>query len=246
MSANQDGLNIYSTGRLLLGSIATFATTAFIVSAFTTGPLIAGIFGGFDSAVAWFLLLAAVAWLGYNTDEISVGFTFSAVAIALLLTQHILPGWLTRPFAPISQVLIGRQLGGVSATRFAVLVAGLILAYWAFRVRAFGRGKKPSTIVKRLRQKSEQLVREYVTIGRVTVAFGFSAAYIVAGQLGQLSGELAGMLAGGPVMAGYAATIGGIWGRSVAGIPVLSGLSGIQFLWAVFIIFVVAVGVKYQ
>jgi len=245
MSAADSAENVAEGIGVMLSAAATFLGIILVVGFFTTGPIFAGILGGLDSAAAWTLVVAAVAYIGSQTDDLSVGFAFSFIAILMLLST-VLPDWLTRPFAFISQTLLGRTLGDIDPVAFAVLVFATIGVFWAVRIRLFGRGKKPSTVTKRMRTKAEQLTREYATITRVIFAFAFSVVLIFASQGGELFGELSRSLASAPVVSGYAATLIGGFGSFIAGWPVVGGVDPTLFGIIAVAVFVIAVGVKYQ
>lgn len=245
MSSADRAENISEGIGVMLSAVATFVGILIVVGFFTAGPIFAGILGGLDSAVAWTVVVAAVAYIGARTDDLSVGFIFTFIAILLLLTE-VLPTWLTRPFAFISQSLLGRTLGDVDPVYFAVLVGATVLLYWIVTIRLFGRGKKPSTVTKRVRVKSEQLTREYAKITQIIAAFAISFVVIFAAQGGELLGELSGALAGAPVVSGYAATLVGGFGAFVAGWPVIGGLDPTLFGLISVGVFILAVGVKYN
>lgn len=229
---------------LILSAIATFVVVVFVVGFFTTGPIIAGIFGGLDSAVAWMLLLGAVAYVGYYTDDLSIAFGLSSVAV-LLFISGFLPDWVTQPFAFISTTLLGRTFTQIDPVRFGVLVAATVVLYWIVKVRLTGRAKKPSTVVKRVRVNATRLVREYFTIGRLAFGFGAAVVFLAGSEAGAGLGEVWHFVEQAPVVSGYAATLAAGWGTFIGNVPVLGGLSAMQFGVIALAVFALVVGVKY-
>lgn len=231
--------------KLIASAIATFTVVAFVIGFFTTGPIIAGIFGGLDSAVAWAVLLGAVAYIGYYTDELSIGFMLTFVA-ALLFISQFLPDWLTQPFAFIGDTLLGRAVTQLDPVRFGVIVIATVVVYWIVKVRLFGRGKKPSTVTKRVRSNAVRLVREYATVSRLVFGFAFATVFVFGSEAGAALGEVWTLVSQAPVVSGYAATLAGGWGTFVADVPVLGDLSAVQFGVLAVLVFALVVGVRYQ
>lgn len=236
-----------SAGATVMASaIVTWLTVILIGGVFLGAPIVGGIFGGAEGAVAWTAVIALTVYVGFNADQFSIPFALSFVAVLLLLSQ-ILPGWLTRPFAVIGETLgIGATLAAVDPVSFAVLVTATIIGFWALNARLHGRGKKPSTVTKRVRVQAERLVREYATMTRVVFAFSFAVVFIFASEGGNLLGELTRMAAGAPVVVGYLASVVGFWGSYVRGLPFIGSVDPLLFLALMAGVFLVAVGVKYQ
>jgi len=230
--------------RSILTALASFFVTGAVVSLFAGGPLVAGVFGGLDQAIFWGVLLAAVAYIGYFSDDMSIAFALTFVAVLLLLST-ILPGWLTEPFGFISEGLFGTPDLGLDPVRFAVLAVAAVIVYWAVTIRLFGRGKRPGAVASQARQNAESLSRQYAKIARVTAGFLVAFVFIFSGAGGEFLGEVFGFVSGAPVVSGYAATLLGGFGTFVAGLPVLGSLTAIQFGFAALAVFALVVGMKY-
>lgn len=245
MSASEGQTTDLARGlRLIISGLATMVTVALALSLLVGGPLFAGIFGGLESGVAWLVLLAAVAYVGYYSDQLSFPFTLSFVAVLLLLTT-VLPPWLTEPFAFITDSLIGEQLADIDPVRFAVLAGATIIMYWSVTTRLFGRGKKPSAVGGRVQSRTIELAREYAKLGRIAFVIMFSVVFIFAGQLGDVFGELFGLVSGAPVVSTYATTLFAGFGSFVADWPVIGGLSAEQFGLIAVALFIIGVSIKY-
>jgi hypothetical protein len=227
VSSNQ--LNIFETATTIASAIATLAVVVFVVGFFTGTPLVAAVFGDAYAAAGWAGLLALVAYIGYYSDEFSIGFGLTTIALLLLLTQ-VLPGWATRPFAFVTEALLGIQLTQeADPVYFAVLTGAVVVLYWAFSVRLFGRGKQPSTVAERVRIKARKLVTEYVSITRVVFAFAFGATAIALRGAGDLAAEVTSLVADAPVVASnFIAGLGGYFALG-GGLPQwLAWIPGLQ------------------
>lgn len=244
-ASNNQGLNLFQSLRTIGGALATLTVVMFVVGIFAGGPIFAGIFGGLDQMLAWTVLLGAVAYVGYQTDEFGVGFTFTLFAILFLATP-VLPNWLTQPFAFISEALLGMQFSTLDSVTMAVLLTATLIAYWAFDIRARGRAKRPGAIAGRMQVRVTTLANQYAKLSRVAVVTAFGVGFIFADQLGMVFGELIRMLGGQPVVSGYAGTLLAGFGSFVAGWPILGSLSAAQFGVLALIVFIIVVGAKYN
>jgi ABC-type antimicrobial peptide transport system permease subunit len=79
-SQGSGGGNLKNGLTAILSAIASFFVVGFVISLFVGGPFLAGIFGGLDQAIFWAVLLFAVAYVGYFTDNISIAFVLTAAA----------------------------------------------------------------------------------------------------------------------------------------------------------------------
>lgn len=243
--STQQGGGLFEGLKVMAGAVGTLLVVLFVVAVFTTGPLFAGIFGGLDQAVAWLVLLSIVAYVGSQTDAFGVGFTFTAVAI-LLVANQFLPGWLTQPFAFITEGLLDLQLSSLNETRMAVLLFATVIVYWAYIERVSGRGKRPGALAGRIQSNFRTLANQYGKIGRMAVLTVVAVAVIFLGQFGELLGEFARFAGNVPVISGYLATLIGGFGTFIADWPVIGDLDAMVFWGAAGVVFLAAVAVKYN
>jgi hypothetical protein len=232
--------------KMMASAVATFIATGFVISFFTGAPFIAGFWGGLDQFTAWLILIAAVTIFGYFTDDVSIGFVFTFIAI-LALGSMFLPGWATRPFSFISEALFDTPSLGIDPVEFAVLSIVGVIAFWAVRAKLFGRPETAGAVANRVRSKSESLVREYAKIlaiigGFVVTAFFLFASESLAGPLG----ELFTAVAGAPVVGAYVASIVGYFGAFMSDWPVISSFGTTEFFLILVALGIVAFGAKYS
>lgn len=237
-------------GRLLPGlknmaiAVLSFLITGFVISFFIGAPFLAGFLGGLDQAVAWFLLVAAVVYIGWYSDDISAGFLF--VSLALLgLSTLVLPTWATAPFRPLSAFLFGEVIQ-INPVHFAVLTGTGVIAYWALKTWLFGRGKRPAAVANRVRTNSESLVRQYAKIAATVAGFLVTAVFIFTGQFGDAFGELFTQAANSPVLNSFIATIVGYVAAFFTTLPFISEFGTAEFLVVMLALFAIGVGAKYS
>ncbi|MHB9286783.1 hypothetical protein ACKVMT_07055 [Halobacteriales archaeon Cl-PHB] len=197
-------------------------------------------------AAGGFAVFAALLYGVYDSgDEISVTFALSLVAVVLLLVEFVVPASI------VAMVPGSGYLDSVAPVQFAVVTAGVILAFWIYDVRFNERAKRPETMMERLMSRIEDLFAHYVKMTRVAFLAGIGLGLIILDQLGVLTGELAGIVAGAPYLAGQIGTI--ILGYLTMGgdvpyveaVPVVGEIGAQGFLWLAAIGLVVAVGVDY-
>lgn len=229
---------------LLTSAAATFVLVAAVVSFFLGVPVVAGLFNGVPSLVAWTVVVGAAVYVGYVSDGISWSFFLSGIALLLLATE-VLPEWLTQPFRVITETLLGTQLANLNPVAFAVLSLATITVVWAFQIRVFGQPKSPGAVANAMRRRFDSLAGEWGTVLRVVGVTLIAVGFTFASELGDLAGELFRYLAGAPVVSGYVGTLLSGFGTFVAGWPVLGSLSGTQFGLIAVGIFAIAIGAKY-
>lgn len=237
-------------GRLLPGlknmaiGLLSFLTVGFVLSFFLGAPFLAGFLGGLDQALAWFVLVAVVVYIGWYSDDISAGFLFTSLAILGLLTL-VLPTWVTAPFRPISALLFDRVIQ-IDPIHFAVLTAAGVIGYWSLKTWLFGRGKRPAAVANRVRTNSESLVRQYAKITATIGGFLVTTVFIFAGQFGDVFGEVFTLAAGAPVVGGYVATIAGYVAAFFTDLPFISQFGTGEFFVVMLAVFTIVVGAKYS
>jgi len=236
----------FTNGVKVAGSaVLSFLATGFVLSVFLGTPFLAGFWGGLDQFIGWVLLLAAVAYFGYYSDDTSVGFVFTFIAV-LFLISSVLPDWLTQPFSFISELLFGTPTLGIDPVTFAVLATASVITFWAVRARLFGRGKRPSTVTNRVRVKSESLAREYAKMFSAIAGFAVTFIAIWSSQTGDVFGEIFTMAADVPVLSAYTASLAGYFGTFLADWPVISRFGQWEFFAIMLALFLIAVGAKYS
>lgn len=233
--AESDARNTGSSLRSGLTTIASGLATLFVVtlalSLAVSGPIFAGIFGSIETGVAWAALIAAVAFVGYYTDQVSFGFVLTGSAILLLLTD-IAPTWMSRPFGFISQALFGVQFAkSIDPLSFAVLAFTSVVLFYALTIRLFGRAKKPSKVANRTRKQLESLVGEYISIGRVIGVFFLGIAFMVLQEGGEVATVATQFLGEAPLVASnlFAGVLGyfGFGGGIPKGLRWIPGLTAV-------------------
>jgi len=228
----------------ILSALATFIGVGFAISLFTGAPFIAGFWGGLDQFAAWAVLLAVVAFFGYYSDDISVGFVFTFLAI-LALVATVVPGWVTQPFSFISELLFGTPQLGIDPVELAVLSVAGVLAFWAVRIRLFGRSKKPGAVAAQMRVRAEAVVRQYAKISRVSLGFLVAAFFLFASAGADVLGETFGFVADAPVVGAYVASTAAYVGAFFSDVPVISRFGPAEYLVLLVAAGLIAVGAKY-
>lgn len=232
-------------GLAWLGAIAVGLGVAFGTINTFVSPLAAGL------AFAAFIGLAYA--LGENDDEVSITFGLSAIALAVVLAEFVLPEWFV---APIAEWLLGwgpaGWFAGWSALEFAVLTVAVIAAWWFVDIRFISRsGVKAGTVAKRFRARTEKLLEEWFTVTRVSVMLGFGIGIIILQQLGMLTGDIGSIAAEVPYLAvnivtillGYLALGGEV--PFFDGIPFLESIGAVGWVILTGAALVIAVGVDY-
>jgi hypothetical protein len=230
----------------MASAVATFLATGFVISFFTGVPFIAGFWGGLDQFTAWLILVAAVVIFGYYSNDVSVGFVFTFIAI-IALASMFLPEWVTRPFSFISEALFGTPRLGIDPVEFAVLSVVGVVAFWAVRAKLFGRPETAGAVTNRVRSKSESLVREYAKIISIIGGFVVTAFFLFAGEsLAGPLGELFTAVSGAPVVGAYVAAVVGYFGAFLSEWPVISRFGTTEFFLVLVALGLVAFGAKYS
>lgn len=238
-------------GRILPGmkrmaaAVLTFLGIGFAVGFLTGAPFIAGILGGLDQFLGWLVLVAVVAYFGYYTDDINVGFVFTFIALLALLSM-VLPGWATQPFSFISELLFGTPDLGIDPVEFAVLSVSGVIAYWAVRTRLFGRGKRPAAVANTVRTNAQSLVRQYAKILGAIGGFAVTSVFLFGNQLGEVLGEVFTLAANSPMVGSYLAGIAGYFGAFFTGLPFISAFGPQEVFVVLVVLFLVAAGAKYS
>lgn len=228
----------------MAAGVLSFLTVGFVLSVFTGAPFLAGYLGGLEQGIAWLLLVAGLAYVGYYTDEIGYGFIFITLALLGIISMF-LPGWMTRPFAGISIFLFGQTLG-IDPVEFAVLAVTAVLLYWMLRARLFGRGKKPAALANRARTNAESVVRQYAKIFGTILGFLAAVVFLFGRYTGESLGEVFGFAANSPVIGGYLATIIGYFGAFFTDWPLISSFGPEAFFLAMVVLFLIVVGATYS
>jgi len=231
--------------KMMASAVATFIATGFVISFFTGAPFIAGFWGGLDQFLAWVILIAAVTVFGYYSDDISAGFVFTFLAL-LALVSMFLPDWATQPFSFISELLFDTPRLGIDPVEFSVLTVVGVLAFWAVRIRLFGRSKRPAAVAAQMRIRAEALVRQYSKISRVLFGFFAAAFFLFASQGGELAGEVFTMVSDAPVVGAYVASTVGYFGALMSDWPFISRFGAAEFFLVIVVLGLVAIGAKYS
>lgn len=201
-----------------------------------------------------FIGLAGLSYaMAEHDDSISLTFALSAVAIGVLIAEFVAPGWLVEP---IAEFLLGwgpaEWFAGWDPVTFAVLTGVTIVGWWIIDIRLISRsGVKAETVAKRLSTRIQNLVEEWLSVGRVAVMLLIGIGLLVLNQLGMLSGEFVSIVGEVPQLAanvftillGYLALGGDVpW---LNGIPFLEEVGATGFVIVAAIVLVIAVGVEY-
>jgi hypothetical protein len=200
---------------------------------------------GFGFA-AW--LVVGLLGLGLLTDvggRVSVAYILSLFGL-FALGAAVVPSDLFGPFQGLLDVVLG-PFPQLDPLVFALLVAASIFVVWVVDIRFIsGSAKKPSTIIKRLRKRTNRLVDTHVTSVRLAaVSIAMIAATVIA-ELGQASGEILDLIAQAPVVASnFTAVLGGYVALGgdvpyLATVPILSGLDAVDYVVLMAVVLAIA------
>jgi len=231
--------------RLIGTAVATFIVVAALISLFVGTPVLAGFFLGLENALFWIALVAGLVWLGYRTDEFSIGFVVLTIGFVIVVSGF-LPDVLTRPFAFISEWAFGTQLSALDRVEFFILSVATVVGLWAVDIRVNGRGKTARGVAGQLENRFKTVVTQYrkVLASAATIILLFAAG--AAGLFGDIAGEATRFLAQAPVASGFGATLAGYYYNHIAGIPIVGSVGPWVFFGVAAGAFVLAIGAKYR
>lgn len=200
--------------------------------------------------VPWLIVVLVLGSMATDVGgKISVGYMLSLAAI-FAFAAAATPSELLAPFEGVLAA-VGSPFGGLNPAFIGVLIVASMLTVWVVDIRFIsGSAKKPSTIVKRLRKRTDRLVDTHVTTLRLIAVSVVMVAASVVGQLGEASAEIVEILANVPlavsngvaILSGYVGLGGAVpWLESV---PVLGDISPIGYLALMAVVLALAYGAK--
>ena len=245
MSSTQSEAGLWNGLRLIGTAVATFIVVAGIITVFTGTPVLAGLFLGLENAVYWVALIAGLVWIGYRTDEFSIGFIVLTVGV-VIVASPLLPNQLTRPFAFISEALFGTQLSAFDRVEFFVLSVAVVIGLWSTDIRLTGRAKNPGAIAGRLQNRFKSVGTQYRKILAAAGAIIITTSATISGAFGDIAGELVRVLASAPVISGFGAAVAGYYYNHIAGIPLVGSVGPWVFFGLLVAVFGLAVGTRFN
>lgn len=202
---------------------------------------------GFDVTLeqAFWVLVAFIS-LGFvtrRTSDISVGFVIISIGVIFLLSDFVLPTWVTEPFTPITVLIratIGIDLAAIDAIGYTVLAVTFVGLAIAVRTRLTGEAKTFRPIIDRVFREFLRYLNVYLNTARLLVLFAIGAIAIVLQQMGMLSGQVGTIVQEVPfiaanvmtAVAGYLSLGGEL--PIIGSIPLLDSLGPAS--WVVFVI----------
>ena len=196
------------------------------------------------------LAFAGMAGLAYalqaHDDSVSITFAISMAVVGVFLLEYIAPS------SVVSALPFEGVVNAVDPIEFAVVGAFVILSWWIIDIRFIKRsGVKAETVAKRVGSRTEDLLEEWLSVGRVLVITGIGVSAIILDQIGMIGGEIASYAAEVPYLAADVLAIGigylSLGGELpvVGGVDFIAGIDPGAYLIITGAILGVAVGVHY-
>lgn len=191
--------------------------------------------------VGWLMFgMVAVGFLAQRTGEISVGLSVITVALALVVVEYAVPGFVVSAFNPILgpvQSITGIELSSIDPLQFFILTVTFVVVMVWLRIRLSGKKKFVDTTTDLTLKEIGRVWQTYVTVTRIVFLFLLSLVAVVFVNAGQAVGEVGNLMAEAPYFAssGLITIFGWLThGGSlpiVGGIPFLKDISPVGWLF---------------